>query len=144
MKTFLFSIAASLILIVSAQSQLKRSSAAPKTPEIQKIYIEFGRASRQCSGFGVCKFSIDITIGELISVINAFRSADGLSVQMTSEFFIRNRARFQDNALVLEEDFKLDAKTANALGFDAFVLKKGKYPVAMDAKTNTYNCTFRM
>jgi len=138
MKTLFFSIVASLLLSLPVEAQTKSDAPA----DSQRIHIKFGRPSKQCKGFGICEFTIDFTISEFIDVVQAFNNMNKLQIKMTPQTVTRNRTSLANNVLLIEEDFTVPAATSRALGFGSYTIKKGKYPVVFDSKTNTYNCTF--
>lgn len=110
--------------------------------QVSKIHIEFGRKSKDCGGFGICKFTIDITFDELLDIIKAFRTSDnGINLNFTKEFYEKNSRILQSGFLVLEEDFIIDQTTSSELGFrERKTLKAGNYKVKFDANSNSYNC----
>jgi len=137
MKTLFFSIVATFMLCMPIQAQNPGSGS-----NAQKILLEFGRASRDCHGFGICRFTIDITVGELIDLFQAFNNKGKLNLNISAQAMERNKGKFANNTLVIDEDFAIPTATARALGFNSYTIKKGKYVVVFDPKTNTYNCTF--
>ncbi|MBD3582044.1 hypothetical protein [Flavobacterium selenitireducens] len=137
MKTLFFALIASLFLCPSLEAQTKTGAS-----ETQRIVLKFGRVSKNCGGFGICRFEIDITVGELIDVFNAFNHKGRVTLNISAQNMERNRKNFANNVLLIEEDFTVPAATARALGLSSYTIKKGKYPVVFDSGTNTYNCTF--
>lgn len=136
MKTIFFSIVATLFLIAPMEAQ--------KSSEFgtQKIHLRFGRVSMNCGGFGICLFDIDLEIEDVINIVQAFGKNGKVNVAFSAETFNLNKSKFPNNNFLVEEDFVVSPAAARALGFSKYVVKKGSYPVVLDPKTNTYNCTF--
>jgi hypothetical protein len=139
MKKVLFGLIATIMLSTVSFGQSKTATASKQ----QGIHMEFGRKSKNCAGIGICVFTIDITWAELGAML-AGRTADNhIKLTLTNKYYAENKSRFVDDNLVMEEDFALDAATSRSLGFsDVYTIKKGKYQIVLDPKTNTYNCTF--
>ena len=137
MKKLLFGLIATVLFSATGNAQKGGSENTAS-----KIHIEFGRVSKNCGGFGICVFTIDITIDELINIINAFRTKDnGIKLNFTKEFYKLNESMLKSGYLTLEEDFTIDEKTSLELGFtESKTLKSGRYSVKFDSSSNTYNC----
>lgn len=140
MKKLLFGLVATMMLSTFSFGQAKMVP----TKEAQKIHIEIGRKSKDCGGLGICVFKIDLTPEELIQIINAFKTVDNqIKISFSQDFYKKNKGKLINNIIVIEEEFKLDEVTSKALGFEkGYTIKPGKYPIVLDDKTNTYNCTF--
>lgn len=137
MKTLFFAFVATFFLCLPLEAQTKTERSGT-----QRIVLKFGRVSKNCGGFGICRFEIDITVAEIIDVFQAFNNKGRVTLNISSQNMERNRKSFPNNVLLVEEDFTVPAATAKALGLSSYTIKKGKYPVTFDSKTNTYNCTF--
>ncbi|HLA56459.1 MAG TPA: hypothetical protein VK623_10185 [Flavobacterium sp.] len=139
MKKVLFGLIATMMFSTVSFGQSKTTTASKE----QSIHLEFGRKSRNCGGFGICVFTIDITWAELAAILAGKTADNHIKLTLSDKFYTENKSRFVDGDLVMEEDFALDAGTSRSLGFsDVYTIKKGKYQVVLDSKTNTYNCTF--
>lgn len=133
MKKLLFGFLASLLL-------LSADVFAQDAPFIQ---LEFGRKSKNCAGIGICVLKINASLKNVVELINAVSSNGRIKTSFTPAFYEKNKHHFQDNHIVLEEDYVIDRKTTQAIGVaDNYTIKTGKYPVVFDKATNTYNCAF--
>jgi hypothetical protein len=139
MKKILFGVIATVFFGLSANAQKTSSDSQNQT---SRIHIEFGRVSKDCGGFGICKFTIDLEIEDVLAIISAFRTGDGgVNLNLTKDFYNKNEKHLKTGFLILEEDFVIEKNTSLKLGFkDSKTLKKGRYPVKFDTKSNTYNC----
>jgi hypothetical protein len=117
---------------------------APSQDLSQKIHIEIGRKTKDCGGFGICKFTIDITVEEFLAIVNARKTSEGkLKILMSSDFVKRNAQKLEGNIFGIEEEFVIDAATSKALGFSSsYIIPIGKYPIVYNASSRTYECTF--
>lgn len=139
MKKILFGLIATVMLSFVGNAQKTSSDTQNQT---SKIYIEIGRKSKDCGGFGICKFTIDLEIEDILAIINAFKTSnDGLNINFTKEFYNKNERFLNTGFFILDEDFVIDKETSLKLGFKyPKTLKKGKYTIKLDSKTNSYNC----
>jgi len=139
MKKILFGLIATVFFGLNGYAQKTNSDSQNQT---SKIHIEFGRKSKDCGGFGICKFTIDLEIEDVLAIINAFRTNDnGVNLNLTKDFYNKNEKHLKNGFLILEEDFVIEKSTSLKLGFkDSKTLKKGRYAVKFDPKSNTYNC----
>lgn len=94
-----------------------------------KIKLEFGRVSRDCSGFGICDLSANINVGIVeIDVIVISKNAMTASVSESNQNTIKEY--FGENAFILEEDFEVtDVETKELLGVNNLTMKKGVYRI---------------
>jgi hypothetical protein len=92
------------------------------------IEIKTGRASRNCTGFGICS----ITIGFGSSANQDARAIASLSGHTLSLQFITPLAERED-MMMIDDDITLDSVAARLLGSHGLVVKKGAYPVRYDA-----------
>ncbi len=138
MKKLLFGLIATVMFGFVGSAQVKSDTKSQES----KIHIEFGRKSKDCGGFGICVFTIDLTIEDLINIIGVLKTSDnGVKVNFTKEFYLQNEAMLKSGYLTLEEDFTIDEKTSLGLGFrESKILKAGRYPLKFDSSSNTYNC----
>ncbi len=92
------------------------------------VTIYIGRASRDCTGFGICKvvLSADFSARALRSVASMEKG------MLTLEFDGKGENR--DSALVIDEAIELDADAAFALGIRTIL--PGSYPVVYDEEGN--------
>jgi len=138
MKKFLFGFLATVFLSAPMVAQQTQNDDPPV------IELVFGRASKDCTGFGICKFKIHLTASDIVTLVTAFSNPKGLlGMKMSPTFYKNNVKSFQDGYLLIEEDYLVDLETTRAVGVaDGYTIKKGKYQVVFDKSTNTYNCTF--
>ncbi len=95
------------------------------------INLELGRKSKGCSGFGICKATIDIELG-----LSGGMSDDGTNVILTfdnANYEKQMNNQFKGNQFILEEDFTFDASIAQALSKPTITVRKGTYPVTKTA-----------
>jgi hypothetical protein len=136
------------VAFFSINTTFAQGTTEPPKSDPPVIEFQFGRKSRDCAGIGVCVFRVNLTASQIIKFVTAFAVPGGnvltglLRVQFAPEFYNANRNHFSNGFLVLEEDLTLDKETTRATGLpDNYKLRKGKYRVTFDGKTNTYNCT---
>ena len=110
------------------------------------IELVFGRPSKGCLGFGICKFAVHLSrqdIKELATVIALLRPDGSIKVKMPEDVYKSNLGQFKSGYLVVEEDYPIDKATTRAIGAkDGYTIKKGKYAVTLDKSTNTYDFSF--
>ena len=138
MKKLVFGLIATVML--SATSFAQETTPKENPPLIE---FEFGRKSKNCGGIGVCKFKINLTVENAVTLITALARNGKIQAVMSPTFYKNNAKAFPNGYLVLEEDYKIDLETTRRLGVaDNYTIKTGKYLVVFDKSTNTYNCTF--
>jgi hypothetical protein len=92
------------------------------------ITLTFGRASKNCKGFGICKATITITLKKGSFV--AMNSDGHFALLLNNDNMKTIKSYFQQDAIILEEDFVLPKEITDKLELkDNYVLKKGKYKV---------------
>jgi hypothetical protein len=139
MKKLLFGLIATVFLSAPMFAQ----DPPPKEDNPPLIELVFGRVSKGCGGFGICRFKIHITTADVVTLVTAFANPGGLLFKMSPTVYKDNIKSFQNGYLVIEEDYKIDTETCRAVGVaDGYTIKKGKYQVVFDKTANTYNCTF--
>ncbi len=84
------------------------------------ITIVTGRKKLDCTGFGVCKFSIDIALGERAKLT---LSEECEKIEL--EFLERPR-KFGD-ILFVDSEIELPKEAAVALGYEAITVVRGEY-----------------
>jgi len=89
------------------------------------VTLTFGRASRDCKGFGICKASISVSVKKAFVATNN----DGHFVLLLNEENMKEiKNYFKQDAIILEEDFVLPNEITKKLKLkNNYVLKKGKY-----------------
>lgn len=139
MKKFMFGLIATVILSAPIFAQ----TTPPKEENPPVIELEFGRKSKDCGGFGICKFKIHLTPEVISTLIAAFAKNGKIQARMSPAFYKNNAKSFPDGYLVVEEDYRIDLETTRAIGVaDNYTIRTGRYQVVFDKSTNTYNCTF--
>jgi len=79
-----------------------------------------GRPKKECTGFGICKITIDISIGERVKA-----TFDAESSKLDIEFI--ERSRKYDNVMFVDDDIEIPKEAANILGFDSMFITRGEY-----------------
>ena len=112
------------------------------------IVIDWGRVSKECKGFGICKitFEIDLDLLDLISkAFGLVRPTDdgGLNVFFPkdgqSEYSLRTY--LGDDYVLIGEDYVLEDEVASKLGLrEGFTIKAGKY--LLEESKNGYSVKF--
>jgi len=84
------------------------------------ITIAVGRKKCDCCGFGICKISIDISLGERtkLALIEKCEKAE-------IEFL--ERPRKLGDVLYVDSDVELPKEAAYALGYDSISILRGEY-----------------
>ena len=151
MKKLIFGLIATVFMVNLSwgQKDVKDGTKPPTTVnevnlnnQLKDIHIQFGRKSKDCGGFGICVFTIDITIDDIIDLIQVIFKNKSLEISLNEKIYNKNKSKFIDNQIVLEEDFIVDLTTSKALGYSKnIILKAGKYTLNYDQKTKKYNCS---
>jgi hypothetical protein len=87
------------------------------------IKVKLGRASQNCTGFGICEISVNWLTAEHVVQGVAALNGDMLDLDLlgtTSD---------KGDLLMIDEDITLDAETARAFGAQQVVIRKGQYHV---------------
>src|SRR5205085_558957 len=94
------------------------------------IDVDIGRPSRNCTGFGICRITID-TLASDRAVPTAATWVNGrLRLSFLSE------PPDKTNLLTIEKDIVLDSGTSRALGYEQVSVRAGDYPVDYSANPN--------
>lgn len=139
MKNFIFGLLAVLLFSMSGFAQTKTSA-----PKEERIYIKFGRVSKDCGGIGICEFTFQVEVEDIINIITAFFDRNGnLQIKIPAHVYETNKSKFANNSLSIEEDYVVPLAETSKMGrSSSFTIKTGKYPLVFNSSTNTYNCTF--
>ena len=86
------------------------------------IWVEIGRTSRGCHGFGICAGGIELNSTTAIQATAALVNG---RLQMS---FLSDPTD-KTNLLVIDQDVVLDTPTSRLLGYDQVTLRAGQYPV---------------
>ncbi len=93
------------------------------------ITLTFGRASRGCKGFGICKATISIEVKNQSEFL-ATNKNDKFTLIITEKGLNRVKEYFGDEMIILEEDFVLPDEITKELELKpGYTLKKGNYRV---------------
>ena len=112
---------ASLWSPVQAGSRPKAKAAIPISITIT---LTFGRAKKQCGGFGICK----ITIGKLTAVTARTVEAELSPVSGGRlELTLLGNPPEKGRTLFIDEDIPLSSDSARRLGFRTATIKRGQY-----------------
>jgi hypothetical protein len=121
----LVAMSAMMFLVLLSPSVQSTTGASQKSSKISfpPISITFGRASKGCRGFGICK----ITIGKVIAserVVTAELSAtsDG-KVLLT----LLGKAPEEGRTLFIDQDIPLSPEIAQKLGVKSATIQQGEY-----------------
>ena len=92
-----------------------------KLPKIS-ISIHFGRAKKNCGGWGICK----ITLGKL-SAARTVQAELGRTEDGKLELRMLERASDEGPTLFVDEDIPLSANIAKQLGVRSATIQRGEY-----------------
>jgi hypothetical protein len=87
------------------------------------ITVDIGRPSSNCTGFGICR----ITINPLASARAVPASATWVNGRLFLSFL--SAPADKTNVFSIEKDIDLDSATSRALGYEQVTLHAGDYPV---------------
>ncbi len=93
-----------------------------KFPKIS-ISIYFGRASKKCAGFGICK----ITVGKISRADRVVRAELSRTDDGKVEIRLLEKAPEEGPTLFIDEDIPLSSDIANKLGLRSGVIQRGEY-----------------
>ena len=111
------------------------------TSDVAKIgiYIDFGKPSRNCTGFGICKLQVSIGgVDVTIERPDNESYADASKLNSNLELIIPKNSMnskiqndlFSSEYFLMEEEYSLSMEDAKSLGFDSgFTIRKGKYKI---------------
>ncbi|CAM3673142.1 hypothetical protein FSS13T_26400 [Flavobacterium saliperosum S13] len=99
-----------------------------------KITIDFGRKSKDCTGFGVCSIVLegDIPLDQ-ISFRGEANSNGNLQLEVTKLGLESIIKTFGSKTIILEEDFTVSSEVCKQIGLkEGYTVKAGKYTVTTD------------
>lgn len=114
------------------------------------VHWEIGRKSRDCDGFGICRYvktvvtinPISVDLGQLRQTNTFYGNAHKLDenqmlviLDPTSREYINEY--FGSNNLIFEEDTEFDFSDLG-IGFDNFIVKANTIPILYDEETKQY------
>jgi hypothetical protein len=94
------------------------------------IYVEAGRRSKGCTGFGICSITVGFDFSERTVGSSASIDSDVMTID-----FLKNLPEHGD-VLTIDEDIVLDDAPALVLGYQSVVVKKGEYQVDYSSNPN--------
>ncbi len=99
------------------------------------IEITFGRASRNCRGFGICKIKFTIELFK-----SSGENVDGtFLVRLTPEGVKEVQKHFGSNKIILEEPYVLPKELTDALDLrPGYTLSVGEYKVQKSRRLGYY------
>lgn len=98
------------------------------------LEIDFGRRSRDCNGFGVCRMVLTLEIN-FFSVTTNDRG--NLVLEANSRGLEVVRSFFGSNTITVEEDYVVPAEITKPLGLaPGYTIRAGKYTLAADRSGN--------
>ncbi len=126
MKKLKYIIATLLILIFITGPAIQSASAKDIIIGI-KIEIVFGRKSKDCKGWGICYFTIEVE--ELsLSRMGYIPDSDEIQLAISKETFAANKDQFEGESFRLEEDVDLPDEVIEKLEIGRSVtLPAGEY-----------------
>ncbi|MCI0391139.1 MAG: hypothetical protein MOB07_20530 [Acidobacteria bacterium] len=101
----------------------KRNAAAAITI---KITLTFGRASKGCRGFGICKITLGgskVSAKERIVNAELISTADDGKLQLA----LLDKAPEEGRTLFIDQDIPLSPETAKKLGVKNATIQRGEY-----------------
>jgi|SRR5690606_2086751 len=143
MKKLVFAIIVSFAFVMPSLAQKEEPSQGGGGI---KIYIDFGRKSKDCTGLGICTFKAQATVKEVLQLVSAIITwnpigAPDVEITFDRRVYEHHKSQFPNGYLVLEEDYVLDKTTSRALGLpDGHKFKTGKYKLNYNKVTDTYSC----
>ncbi len=97
------------------------------------IKITWGRKSKGCRGFGICRIVITIDIQFKASV----NSRGNLVLEANAAGLESVRSHFGSNTITVEEDYPLEAEVARQLGLSGdYTVRAGRYTLQPDGNGN--------
>ncbi len=99
------------------------------------ITVDFGRRSRDCNGFGVCRVTATLEISFFQATTN---ERGNLVLEANQRGLEQVRNHFGSNTITVEEDYVLPADTAKQLGLaSGYTIRAGRYTLT-DNGSGTY------
>lgn len=97
------------------------------------IHIEWGRVSRNCDGFGLCKTDIDIEF-QFNDFFANVTKAGNLNLEVTKSGLESITKKFGGNTIIIEEDYLIPSDVCKQIGLrEGYTVKAGKYTVVKNA-----------
>ncbi|THD33140.1 MAG: hypothetical protein DI588_04165 [Flavobacterium johnsoniae] len=97
------------------------------------IKITWGRKSKGCRGFGICRIVITIDVQFKASV----NDRGNLVLEANSEGLESVRSHFGSNTITVEEDYPLEAEVARQLGLQGdYTIRAGRYTLQPNGDGN--------
>jgi len=139
MKNLLFSLMAIALFSFNANANEIKENTINVCDQIETnpdarpavvIGLEWGRASRDCNGNGIC---IIITTRDLSPYQLSTTDNNSLVFKADARGLEAVRARFGSNTIIVEESYKLTADITKALGLPAdYTIRAGRYTLVAD------------
>ena len=109
--------------VATGSSPKRKAAVAPRVPISISITITFGRASKGCQRFGLCKITIGKVVADERTVEAELSTAANGRLQLT----VLGRAPEEGKTLFVDEDIPLSSEIAQKLGFKNATIRKGQY-----------------
>lgn len=95
------------------------------------IHFKWGRISRDCKGFGICDFYIDVDVPlDGVKFYATTNSTGNLELEVTKLGMESVKNTFGGNTIILEEDFTVSSEACKQIGLkEGYTVKAGKYTV---------------
>jgi hypothetical protein len=137
MKKLLFGLIATVMLglNVNATEVITKNTTNQNEADLARakviISIDWGRKSRDCSGFGICSITITVELEPTeISFRGTSNDKGNLSLELSDTGLKNLRSTFGSNTIILEEDYTLTDEACKALELrPGYTIKAGKYTV---------------
>ena len=98
------------------------------------IKVTWGRKSKGCRGFGICRVIITVEFQFFRATTN---DRGNLVLEATGEGLEAVRSHFGSNTITVEEDYTLEADVARQLGLPAdYTVRSGRYTLEADGNGN--------
>lgn len=114
----------------SIESELTEKPKIPIT-----ISIDFGRKSKGCTGFGVCKIDISLDLEDVFQAVS--NGMGGVDVSFGEKGMNIIKQTFNGSAVIIEEDYVLSDNVCEKLEIQkGYTLKAGKYTASKNNDGN--------
>ncbi len=105
-----------------------------------KVIIDFGRKSKDCTGFGICSITLESDIPlDQISFRGEANTNGNLQLEVTKLGMESITKTFGSKTIILEEDFTVSSEVCKQMGLkEGYTVKSGKYNVITDRSGVNY------
>ncbi len=133
-KTYKLILSFLLLLFVASPLVETAKAQSPESLILSfSVHIEFGRKSRGCLGFGICRFvfrDFDVDASARLQPKN-----NSLQILFPMDFVKNNPNQFENEIFIQEEDLQLSKEISTTLGSDRpLLIPKGEYSLKRSDK----------